>query len=427
MNVYLSVGSNQGDRRGRLELALRQFEDGPLQIVRVSPVVESPASLPVGAPSAWNKPYLNLVLACRTEATPELCQTWCRRISSELSPPAESRWAPRAVDLDLLIWGDTVLEQDDLVLPRPDLHQRAFILSPLVAIEPSLMIPGLGEQSVLDWSRRLTHHIPLWMGIVNLTPDSFSDGGQLETLAAVMARVDLMVEAGVHIIDLGAESTRPDATGLPPDLEWRRLEPVLLALRERLQDRWLGPAISVDTRHFEVARRALELGVDWINDVSGLQDPEMIALARAHPAQWVAMHSLTVPAKRNTLMPEDLDPVTGVEEWLERRLSEWITAGLDLDRIVFDPGIGFGKSALQSLELMRHVDRLRRHGLRVLIGHSRKSFLSGIGSDRDDRDLLTVGASMKLCEQGVDIIRVHDVPRHLAAYRGWSHLCPATW
>jgi 2-amino-4-hydroxy-6-hydroxymethyldihydropteridine diphosphokinase/dihydropteroate synthase len=427
MKVYLSVGSNQGDRLAHLESALRHFEVGPLQIVQVSPVVESPASLPMGAPSAWNQPYLNLVLACQTEAAPDLCQAWCHRISSELSPPAESRWAPRAVDLDLLIWGDSVLEQDNLVLPRPDLHQRAFILSPLVAIEPSLVIPGLGKHTVLDWSRRLTHHIPLWMGIVNLTPDSFSDGGQLETLAAVMARVDLMVEAGVHIIDLGAESTRPDAAGVPPDLEWQRLEPVLLALRERWQDRLLGPAISVDTRHVEVASRALELGVDWINDVSGLQDPGMIALARAHPAQWIAMHSLTVPAERGTLMPEDRDPVAGVEDWLARRLSEWDAAGLDLDRIVFDPGIGFGKSALQSLELMRHVDRLRGHGMRLLIGHSRKSFLSGIGTDLDDRDLLTVGASMKLCEQGADIIRVHDVPQHLAAYRGWSHLCPAGW
>ena len=419
MKVYLSVGSNQGDRLAHLESALHHFEAGPLQIERVSPVVESPASLPLGAPSAWNQPYLNLVLACQTEAAPDLCQAWCHRISSELSPPAESRWAPRAVDLDLLIWGDAVMEQGDLLLPRPDLHHRPFILSPLVAIAPSQMIPGLGGHTVLEWSRRLSHHIPLWMGIVNLTPDSFSDGGQFEGPATVMARIDLMVEAGVHIIDLGAESTRPDAAAVPPHLEWRRLEPILLALRERFQDRLLRPEISVDTRHVEVASRALELGADWINDVSGLQDPEMIALARAHPAQWIAMHSLTVPAKRDTLMPEGLDPVTEVEDWLTRRLSEWDTAGLDLDRIVFDPGIGFGKSALQSLELMRHIDRLRGHGMRLLIGHSRKSFLAGIATGRDDRDVLTVGASMKLCEQGVDIIRVHDIPRHLAAYRGW--------
>jgi 2-amino-4-hydroxy-6-hydroxymethyldihydropteridine diphosphokinase/dihydropteroate synthase len=427
MQVYVGIGSNHGDRQGNLENALRQFDQGPLRLDRVSPVVESPASLPAGSPGAWNRPYLNLVADCRTDASPQVCQAWCRALSAELSPPAESRWAPRALDLDLLIWGDVVLESQGLTLPRTDLQRRSFILSPLVALEPGLTLPGLGDRTVLDWSRDLPHHIPQWMGIVNLTPDSFSDGGRHQAWAAIEPLVQDMEQAGVHIIDLGAESTRPDAAEIPADEEWARLEPTLRRLLARYRGRLTRPRISVDTRHVAVAARALDLGADIINDVSGLQDPDMIALARQHPGDWIAMHSLTVPADRNALLPEARNPVAAVEDWLTARLTSWDSAGLAIDRIVFDPGIGFGKSAHQSLELMRHVDRLRTHGLRVLVGHSRKSFLTSFAGERDDSDILTVGASMKLCEQGADIIRVHDVPRNLAAYRAWSHLCPSAW
>jgi dihydropteroate synthase len=222
---------------------------------------------------------------------------------------------------------------------------------------------------------------------------------------------------------VGAESTRPGATEVSPDLEWARLAPVLERLRERLGNDPLRPLLSVDTRHPRVAERALSLGADLINDVSGLSSDAMLALARESRKPWVAMHHLSVPADAALTLPEDRDPCDEVEAWLLRQLERWDRAGLDLGQIIFDPGIGFGKSSLQSLELLRHAGRFRRHGLRVLVGHSRKSFLKDFGGvPPSGRDLETIGASLSLCAKGVDILRVHDVSGHRRAYLAWAHL-----
>ena len=184
----------------------------------------------------------------------------------------------------------------------------------------------------------------------------------------------------------------------------------------------LRPRFSLDTYHPATARRALALGVDVINDVGGLTAPEMLELAATSNRDWIAMHNLGLPADRARTLPVDRDPVIEVGRWLEQRLDEWQRAGLDLGRILFDPGIGFGKNPLQSLRLLRGIERFERYGLRILVGHSRKSFMHGLAGDGADRDLFTIGASLKLCARSVEILRVHDVAAHAAAYRGWSHL-----
>ena len=231
------------------------------------------------------------------------------------------------------------------------------------------------------------------------------------------------MEAGVHIIDVGGESTRPGATPVDPEVEWARVAPVLERLVERFSGERPRPLLSLDTRHAEVAAKGLEMGVDIINDVSGLTSPGMLVLARDADCDWIAMHHVTIPADPRTTLPDDEDPFDAVEAWLLERMESWEAGGLNLERIIFDPGIGFGKNRLQSLRLLRRAGEFRRHGLRVLVGHSRKSFMKSFaGEDEGGRDLATIGASLHLCAQGVDIIRVHDVPAHVAAYRGWSHL-----
>jgi dihydropteroate synthase len=301
--------------------------------------------------------------------------------------------------------------------------ERAFVLTPLAVLEPHLMIPGAGTRTVLEHARFERRHLPVWMGIVNLTPDSFSDGGELGDEAVVMARVAELATAGAALIDLGAESTRPGATPLTAEQEWARLGPVLGKLVEQYAGDLLRPRFSVDTYHVETARRALALGADVINDVSGLTMTTMMELAAKSTCDWIAMHNLGVPADRARTLPEDQDPVAVVERWLEERLTEWQRAGLDPARIVFDPGVGFGKNALQSLRILRNVHRFHRFGVRVLVGHSRKSFMHHVAApERRDRDLFTIGASLELCNEGVDILRVHDVAAHAAAYRGWAHV-----
>ena len=423
MQIYLGLGSNLGDRRNHLSRAIDALEAHGLTIARVSPVVESPALLPDSAPSDWNRPYLNLVLECSAQCSPEQLRIRIDEIQRAFGRQGTSHWSPRPIDIDILLWGRERIATEQLTIPHRDLTRRSFVLAPLAALAPRLTIPGQGERTVLDWSRSLAQHIPLWMGIVNVTPDSFSDGGRFADWARIEPRVAAMVEAGVHVIDVGGESTRPGATPVDPATEWSRVGPVLERLVEQSAGRRLRPILSLDTRRPEVAQKGLELGVDVINDVGGLSSPAMVAMARDSGTDWIAMHHVTVPADPKVTLPSDRDPYEAVEQWLLRQMEAWDAQGLDLGRIVFDPGIGFGKNRLQSLRLLRRAGELRRHGLRVLVGHSRKSFMRDFSEPGEaDSDLVTLGASLHLCAQGVDIIRIHDVPLHAAAWRGWSHL-----
>jgi 2-amino-4-hydroxy-6-hydroxymethyldihydropteridine diphosphokinase/dihydropteroate synthase len=423
MEIYLGLGSNVGDRRENLRRSIAMLQAKGLRVTRISPVVESPALLPKDAPSAWNLPFLNLVIECEAECSPHQLRDWITEIQGALGRNDASHWSPRPIDIDILLWGREKIATPELTIPHPQLHRRGFVLTPLIALRPRLTVPDLGPKTVLDWSRDLTHHLPLWMGVVNVTPDSFSDGGRHLNWSAIEPHLDAMVDAGVQMIDVGAESTRPGATPIGPEQEWLRLAPILEQLVDKYRAAALRPLLSVDTYHPEVAAQALDRGVDIINDVSGLTSAAMIDMARSSGKTWIAMHQLTLPVDPRVTLPADRDPCDAVEGWLLDQLERWDKANLDLNRIIFDPGIGFGKDSLQSLELLRHIGRFRRHGLRVLVGHSRKSFMKNFsGRSEAEKDLATIGASLKLCEQGVDVIRVHNVPAHLAAYRGWSHL-----
>ena len=427
MAIYLSLGSNLGDRRDNLRAALAALAGESVVVERVSPVVESPALLPPDAPPDWNSPFLNLAAECSSPLGPQELLAGLKRIERELGRSDERHWAPRPIDIDILIFNDDVIATDELTIPHSALTERAFVLTPLAALRPGLKLPSPTNPSspttALKASRSLGRRIPLWMGIINLTPDSFSDGGQNETWLEVEAMIDSMVAHGVHLLDFGAESTRPGASLLTATQEWSRLEPLLPRVIAKFANDPLRPQISVDTYHAEVAAKALESGADIINDVSGLMLPAMIELAATSDATFVAMHNLGLPADPGKTLDTERSAVDQVEAWLDDRLTTWQAAGIDLSRVIFDPGIGFGKNPLQSLELLREIERFNTKGLRLLVGHSRKSFMGDFsGADRHERDLVTIGSSMALCNRGVDILRVHNVPDHVTAYRGWAHL-----
>ena len=377
--------------------------------------------LPEDSPTEWRRPYLNLAVECITDASPEKVRGWIQEIERQLGRTTGPRWSPRPMDIDILLWGDRQVHTESLTIPHPGLYERNFVLAPLVALQPRLVPPGSGGRTLLESSRGLSDHIPLWMGIINVTPDSFSDGGLFQRWETVGPHVGAMRDAGVHMIDVGGESTRPRGTPLSGDLEWARVAPILDALLELRGGDPLGPRVSIDTYRAETARRALRLGVDAINDVSGLGTPQMIELAGESGVDCFAMHQLSLPVDPGVTLARDTDPVEAIEAWLMERAELWDKAGLDPNRIVIDPGIGFGKTPRQALDLIRRAGELRRHGFRVMVGHSRKSFLKPfVGDDPTARDLATVGLSMELCSQGVDILRVHDVPLNMGAYRGWS-------
>ncbi len=434
VTVYFGLGSNQGDRRAHLEGGIDALVEAGLRTPEVSPVVETPALLPPGAPARWDRPYLNIVLRGEVETGQGGPLAWrghVKAMEARAGRPAEGpRWAPRTLDIDILLWGDEHIRTDALTIPHPDLTRRSFVLTPLLHLAPRLRLPD--GRRVFDLTRRDLNPdaplpVPLWMGIVNLTPDSFSGDGTPPGSEAARATLREHWAAGAHIVDLGAESTRPRARPVEPEEEWRRLEETLLWALAHRPGRWLRPLVSVDTRHPVVARRALEAGADIVNDVSGLGSEEMLRIASGGGRFWVAMHALTVPADPSRTLAPDADPVAEVGEWVEARERAWARLGLDPGRIVIDPGLGFGKDALQSLTLMRRVASLRALGYRVLIGHSRKSFLGFAGNGGAPppfhaRDPETVGASLALMARGVDILRVHDVKWNVRAARAWSHI-----
>jgi 2-amino-4-hydroxy-6-hydroxymethyldihydropteridine diphosphokinase/dihydropteroate synthase len=423
MKTYLGLGSNLGDRISNLRSALIALAANGIDIIKVSPIVESPAQLLRGSDPDWNKPFLNLAVQADTSLGPDELLRQAKQIEVELGRDFTHRWSPRPIDIDVLLYDDREIVSEHLTIPHTELHRRAFVLTPLVALDPGLRVPGQGSRSILEISRELGHPIPLWMGIVNVTPDSFSDGGQFDSWPAAEAHIAELHNAGAQFIDLGAESTRPGATPLSAAEEWTRLVAVLEPLMEKFHGDMLRPRISVDTYHPSVARQALSLGVDMINDVSGLTNPEMIELAASTDGEFVAMHNLSLPADPGTTIPAEEDPVRVLEQWLVARLEQWTRAGIDIDRVLFDPGVGFGKTALQSLDILQRVEQFRGHGLRLLIGHSRKSFMRGFSNERQlSRDLTTVGASLSLLTRGADILRVHDVAAHAAAWLGWAHL-----
>ncbi|MEM7255000.1 MAG: dihydropteroate synthase [Pseudomonadota bacterium] len=422
MDAYFGLGSNLGDRRENLRAGIAALAEAGARVVATSPVVESPAMLPPGAPSEWDRSFLNLAVRAEVRGSPA---TWYERIAAiedSLGRDRAHRWGPRPLDIDILLWGDEQ-HADRLVIPHAGLCDRDFVLTPLLHLAPNLRVPGI-EQTVFRLTETVPP-IPLWMAIVNITPDSFSDGGRFADQAAFEKRVDELLDGGAHIIDLGAESTRPGATPIDANEEWTRLSPALAKARERLDAAALAPTLSVDTRHAEVARRAIDAGADIINDVGGLNDADMIKVARESNTDWIVMHHLGLPADRERVLPPHVDPIEAVADWIRERIDVASRHGIDPSRLIVDPGIGFGKNAHQSLTLLRGIKSLRQLGARLLVGHSRKSFMHFADRPVAERDLETIGVSLQLCRSGVDILRVHDVESHIRAYRAWSHASPA--
>jgi dihydropteroate synthase len=250
-----------------------------------------------------------------------------------------------------------------------------------------------------------------WVGILNLTPDSFSDGGSYGTHEAVMAHVEQMLADGASVIDVGAESTRPHAQPLSYHEEWERLSPHLADIVCKVHD--AGAVVSLDTRHAPTAQRAIDYGVDWINDVSGGASPALVHAVRDAPhVRYVVMHSLSIPADPQIVLPEEQSVCTALDAFFSSRLA-WLAAqGIDASRIILDVGLGFGKSKAQSLELLWSMPYFKKFSCPLLVGHSRKSMFSLCAQHPSEHEALTLLASSYLMHHHIDYLRVHNVRRH---------------
>ncbi len=257
---------------------------------------------------------------------------------------------------------------------------------------------------------------PLVMGVLNVTPDSFSDGGRWFDAERAVAHGRALVAAGADLIDVGGESTRPGAAELPPGEEIRRVEPVVRALAED------GAVVSIDTRHKAVMERALAAGARIVNDVSALtHDPDSLALVTRRQAPVVLMHMRGEPP---TMQREPVydSPLVEVLEYLDARIAACIAAGIPRERIVVDPGIGFGKLVRHNLELIAGIGAFHALGCAVMLGVSRKSMIARLSHSEPPEARLpgSLAAALFAVQQGVQILRVHDVAETCQALALWG-------
>ncbi len=253
----------------------------------------------------------------------------------------------------------------------------------------------------------LTH--PRIMGVLNVTPDSFSDGGRLldargrPALEAIVAEAGAMLEAGAALLDVGGESTRPGARPVSVAEELDRVIPVVAALQD------LATIVSVDTRHAEVARAALDAGAHMINDVSAGADPAMLELLGGSDAAFALMHMQGQPRTMQEAPRYD-NVVDEVRAFLDHRVAACEAAAIGRDRLLLDPGFGFGKTMAHNLRLLAALEAVRVADLPMLVGLSRKSMLGTItGRAVEERVAASIAAALLAVERGADIVRVHDV------------------
>lgn len=256
---------------------------------------------------------------------------------------------------------------------------------------------------------------PLVMGILNVTPDSFSDGGRFGSLELALSRAEQMIAEEVDIIDIGGESSRPGAPSLPVEEELRRVMPVLYALRD------CGKPLSVDTVKPQVMREAIAAGADMINDITGFRaDGAMSAVSESDCALCI-MHMQRDPQTMQ-LEPEYQDVVAEVTAFLRQRAEEMEAFGISRSRICIDPGFGFGKTIVHNLELLKNIGKMREElQLPMLVGLSRKSMLGTItGRAVEDRMAGSLAAALAAVMQGAHIVRVHDVAQTVDALKVWQ-------
>ncbi len=255
-----------------------------------------------------------------------------------------------------------------------------------------------------------TFKTPQLMGILNVTDDSFSDGGRFASPEQALAQARILVEAGADILDIGGESTRPGARPVPVAEELRRVLPVVAKVREN----WPDLPVSVDTRNSEVAQAAMELGATIINDISALNyDPRMAELLASHPGVKVVLMHMRGQPETMQSDPFYTDVLAEIDSFFTARIDFAVSRGIDRANLILDPGIGFGKTPRHNFQLLAQLDRFRKHGLPLLLGASRKRFIASLNpSGPQERMGGTLAAAVMAAWQGVDILRVHDVQAH---------------
>lgn len=417
--VALGLGSNLDQPLEYLRQALAQIRRiEHLKVLKVSSIYESDAQLPENASSEWNLKYLNAVVLCEVskEIDPAALLFILKNVEVKMGRLQSERWAPRTIDIDLLCWNDLHLNEKDLILPHPRMMERPFVILPLLEVCPEMSLASkplwLNEwvaEKPFNTIKSKKYFWPRFVGVLNLTTDSFSDGGQLMTTDTLLQQAEKLLKDGAEILDLGAESTRPRAHLISEEVEFKNLSWGLDLVRS-LKKKY-SFKISLDCRRPQVIERLLEgHSVEYLNDVSGFNSKDMQKILKKNKLNAFVMHSLSVPADPLKVLEIHENPAEVLKLWWIKRQRELVKFGIAEDRLVFDPGIGFGKTKEQNLFILSHLEQLSEITSPIMIGHSRKSYQNLFSKrEANERDLETALVTAKMNLAFVQFLRVHDV------------------
>lgn len=458
--VVIALGSNVGDRLRNFEDALERMKKSGIQITRHGLLYETEPAYVTDQPH-----FLNSAVRGVTKLDPQKLLATLKDIERELGRTTGIRYGPRPIDLDILFYGSQTVNTDRLIIPHERIWERPFVMGPLIdllgfdtdndTVKSWHLLSGhpggifeawkkLGGESLIgkDGIKRvLPVGNQLWnwsektsiMGVLNVTPDSFSDGGKFLEVESAVSQVRSMVREGADIVDIGAQSTRPMANKLSPEQELDRLVPILEAVKNMPEMQ--GKLISIDTFYSQVALEAVSKGAHLINDVSAGQiDENMHNVVAGLKIPYIAMHMRGDPStmqNRENLMYGDV--CADVASELYTRVRDAELSGVPAWRMIMDPGIGFSKTTGQNLDILIGSGTIRSEigkkslamcNAPILIGPSRKRFLGEIcgKADADERDPATVAAVTAAVLGGANIVRVHNVRDNRDAVK----LCDAT-
>ena len=423
--VALALGTNQSNRIATLKRAVKHLQEA-LKIKSLSLIYETPALLPENAPASWNMPYLNMALTGTTELKPDELLDCCKRIEAKMGRQLTARWAPRIIDIDILLYDQIDLKTDQLSIPHPEMHKRAFVLLPLAEIAPDWPLPAGASDAygqpascvrelaqAVSTSDQFTHCLPstsILVGVLNVSPDSFSEVHAPLEAKQHLARIQDLFAAGAEVIDIGAESTRPGALPISSAEEMSRLKDILDLYQDWRSSSAVYPLISLDSYHPQTIEWAIKnYNIDWVNNVALSANEHLFDLVKGSQRKLVIMHSLTIPANPEVHLPISSSCIDTVCHELALTCEQAIRHGLSAEQIIIDPGLGFGKKSLHSMEILRHTSQLKELGFEVLLGPSRKSLISLISQESAaERDLETSGLLSTLIGQA-EYFRVHNV------------------
>ncbi|TIB78562.1 hypothetical protein E3Q23_00784 [Wallemia mellicola] len=440
--VVLSFGSNLGNQKLNIQKALNLLESrGVAKVVDTSFLYQTKPMYVIDQPT-----FLNGVCKISTSLTPHGLLKSIKEIEEDLGRdlggPVKG---PRPIDLDILVFGDQKVNDDVLNIPHIGISERSFVLKPFCDVLPDFIPPGhlltstealqrLNDDSIkmalAVGQKLISLRDKRWvMGILNCTPDSFSDGGLNYTLEDSYKNAVKMIEDGVDFIDVGGMSTRPNAPDVEPEVEIDRVVPIIAKLRKEYPE----VIISVDTFRAAVAKAAVEAGADIINDVSGgLADEDMFKTVAELGVPYILMHMRGDSRTMTSLTHYSEGVVEGVKHEMQERLKMALESGIRRWNIIIDPGLGFAKDVDGNLDILRNLDafggrstkqdnksngfltqeaHLELANMPLLIGHSRKKFIgtiTDVGTAKD-RVAGTAATTMAALSGGADIVRVHDV------------------